>query len=372
MKKPLVGILTYRAGTVFNEGAYFRSLIAKGRSMGIVVFIFSPQDVDVAAKKVKGYVPALGKGWREKWFAWPDVVIDQYRYYPLQKHKDYLPFRQQPLFLYTNSRFANKWRVHHVLAQDEQMRRWLPETKIYSKENVANMLKRHSLLYIKPTHGSGGRSILCVEKRPQRYVLRGRTKQQGTQLFTTHSKNQLLQRLNQWVRKQKKGNELFFVQQGLHLDLLPQRTVDTRLLIQKNGEGEWKTTGMGVRIGEARSSTSNLHGGGKAVPADRFFISRFGSDKAKEIISECVQLAHRAVNVIEEHYGQMMEFGLDIGVDVEGRVWLIETNPKPGREILRKTGQLDRYELAVQRPLEYAVSLVRRHSEETLAKQYEA
>lgn len=129
---------------------------------------------------------------------------------------------------------------------------------------------------------------------------------------------------------------------------------------------------MGVRIGGRKSSTSNLHGGGRAVPADKFFVSRFGSDTAQRITSECVELAHRAVNVIEAHYGPMMEFGFDIGVDVDGRVWLIETNPKPGREILRKTGQHDRYQLAIQRPLEYAVSLVRHNSADSQPQQYEA
>ncbi|WP_134686020.1 YheC/YheD family endospore coat-associated protein [Brevibacillus migulae] len=359
MRKPLIGILAYREGAVFFEPDYFRRLIAQGREMGADVFLFSPQDVDTEARQIKGYVPAVEKGWKERLYAWPDVVIDQYRYYPLEKHKGYLPFRQQSLFLYANSRFANKWRVHHVLAADEIMNRWLPESRPFSKQNVAEMLGRYPLLYIKPTNGSGGRSILCVEKRGKGYVLRGRTKIQGTKVQKITSQQELLQRLHQWVHRQKHGNELFFIQQGLRLDLLPNRTIDTRLLIQKNGEGEWKVTGMGVRVGGIKSSTSNLHGGGRAVPAGRFFASRFGQEKARKIIRECGELAHRTVQVIEQHYGSMLEFGLDIGVDVTGRVWLIETNPKPGREILRKTGQLERYQLAIRRPLEYALYLIK-------------
>jgi len=363
MRKPLIGILAYREGSVFFEPDYFRQLVAQGRELGADVFLFSPRDVDMEARLINGFVPAEGKGWKERRFAWPDVVIDQYRYYPLEKHKGYLPFRKQNLFVYANSRFANKWRVHHVLAEDELMNRWLPESRPFSKQNVAEMLELYPLLYIKPTNGSGGRSILCVEKRLNGYVLRGRTKMQGTRVQKIASQQQLLQRLHQWVHHQKHGNELFFIQQGLRLDLLPRRTVDTRLLIQKNGEGEWKVTGMGVRVGGIKSSTSNLHGGGKAVSTGRFFASRFGREKARDIIAECRELAHRTVAVIERHYGSMLEFGLDIGVDVTGKVWLIETNPKPGREILRKTGQLERYQLAVRRPLEYALFLIKQEAQ---------
>lgn len=369
MKRPLIGILTYREGTVFFEQDYFRNLITQGAMLDADVFLFSPQDVHTAEKQIHGFVPDGEKRWKQQWFAWPDVVIDQYRYYPLEKHSAYLPFRQQGLFVYANSRFANKWRVYHVLAQDEMMARWLPECKIFSREHVAEMLQRHPLLYIKPTNGSGGRSILCVEKRRNGYILRGRTKCQGKQVQIMQSKRQMLKRLNQWVLKQKSGKEQFFIQQGLRLDLLPRRTIDTRLLIQKNGEGIWQVTGMGVRIGAPRSSTSNLHGGGKAALADKFFASRFGKDMAQRIIAECKELAHRTVEVIERHYGPMLEFGLDIGVDVNGRVWLIETNPKPGREILRKTNQHERYLEATRRPLQYALYLMRKNADDSLSEQ---
>jgi hypothetical protein len=359
MTKPLIGILTYRNGMRFFEPWYFRQLIRHGRALGAEVFLFSPQDVDVTLRQVRGFVPDIGKGWRAKRFRWPDVVIDRYRWYPLEKHDDYLPFRRQELFLYANSRFANKWRAHHVLAADETVSRWLPETRPYSRKNVMEMLKRHPCVYIKPTHGSGGRSIVCLERRKNGYAFLGRTRLQGIQAFTRPTLDSLLNRLDRWIEREKQGRESFFVQQGLRLELLPGRNVDLRLLIQKDGQGIWKVTGMGVRIGRARSSTSNLHGGGSAVSAAGFLLEHFGEVIAEEIIRECIQLAHQTVKVIEQHYGPMMEFGMDIGIDVTGRVWLIEVNPKPGREIFRKTGQLKQYRLALQRPLEYAIHLAR-------------
>nr|WP_206529793.1 YheC/YheD family protein [Brevibacillus sp. SYP-B805] len=351
--------MTYRNGTRFAEAAYFRALIRHGRRLGADVFLFSPRDVNTARQEVNGFVPDVRKGWKEKRFRWPDVVIDRYRWYPLAKHDDYLPFRRRELFRYASSRFANKWRVYHVLAADETARRWLPEARIYSRRNVAYMLKAYGNVYIKPTHGSGGRSIVKLERRKNGYAFLGRTRLQGKRVLILPTLPALLRRLDRWVEREKQGNEAFFVQQGLHLELLPGRHVDMRLLIQKDGEGIWRVTGMGARIGDVKSSTTNLHGGGSAVSAAGFLLERFGEEKAEMIVRECMRLARRIVDVLEHHYGPMMEFGIDIGVDVAGNVWLIEVNPKPGREIFRKIGQMERYRLAMQRPLEYALYLAR-------------
>lgn len=325
--------------------------------MGAEVFLFGPQDVHVAERKIRGYVPAQ-TGWKSKWYNWPDIVIDRYRYYPVPKHSLYLPFRKQNWFRYANNRFSNKFRVHQVLEQDPKLSRWLPQTLPYSRENLISMLKRHGIIYLKPTNGTGGRSILRVERRQGGYLLQGRTKEQGKRNVKLSALSALCKKLEYWMEHEKNGNEQFFLQQGLQLSLVPDRTVDARLLVQKDGSGQWRLTGMGIRIGPRSSSTSNLHGGGTATSAAAFLSERFGQEEAERIILECKQLAIQTVTRIEEHYGPMMEFGFDLGIDVQGRVWIIEINPKPGREIFRQLGQKQRYRQAVQRPLEYALYLL--------------
>lgn len=92
-----------------------------------------------------------------------------------------------------------------------------------------------------------------------------------------------------------------------------------------------------------------------AIP---FLVNRFGQEEARRIVLECKELVVQTVARIEQHFGQMMEFGFDLGIDVHGRVWIIEINPKPGREIFRQLGELRRYLQAVRRPLEYALYLI--------------
>ncbi|CAM3228259.1 YheC/YheD family protein [Brevibacillus invocatus] len=361
MKRPTIGILTWREGKKFAEPAYFRKLLKAGRELGCRVFLFSPKDVKAHEKQVKGYVLNEQGKWHGQLFDRPDAVFDRYRYTPTQAFKDYVAFRSKSSFLYVNNRLANKWRVHDVLVRDSRMHRWLPETWLYTRSKLATMLERHKILYVKPINGTGGRNILRVEKIGGGYRLLGRDKQR----LKVSAMLTQLSAVQNWVDKWTKGQK-YIVQQGLHLDLIPKRTIDMRLLIQKDGHGEWSITGHGIRIGGERSATSNLHGGGKAVPAATFLRPHFGEDDTARIVKDCEALAQQTAESLEAHFGRMVEFGLDIGIDASGRAWLIEVNPKPGREIFSQMGDKERYQKAIRRPLEYALFLARTNGQSQL------
>lgn len=354
MKRPIIGILTWREGKKFAEPAYFRRLIRAGQELGSTVFLFSQKDVLASGKQVRGYVLDAGGKFQGRIFDRPDAVFDRYRYTPTQAFKDYVAFRRTSNFLYANNRLANKWRVHEVLHRDTRMHRWLPETWLYNRTNLVKMLGRHSLLYVKPLNGTGGRNILSIEKTSEGYRLLGRDKQRAKVASVLKQVSSVQRWVDRWTRSEK-----YIVQQGLRLQLVPARAVDMRLLIQKDGQGDWRITGHGIRVGGERSATSNLHGGGKAIPVATFLQPRFGAERSAQIVEDCEQLAFQTAETLENHFGRMVEFGLDIGIDVNGRAWLIEVNPKPAREIFREMGALQQYKQAISRPLEYAMYLAK-------------
>ncbi|MFY0546410.1 YheC/YheD family protein [Brevibacillus sp. H7] len=355
MSKPVIGILTWRMGKRFEEPGYLRRLVQAGQKLDAVVYLFSQQDVFVQQRKIRGFVPKVGGGWEVKWFPWPNIVIDRYR----KRVKEYLRLRHRKLFCYANSTFAKKWQITQLLGADERVKRWIPQTVAYSPTGLRQMLGHHPLLYIKPGNGTGGRSILKVAAQANGYQLQGRDRRMAKRNLHVKTAAAMESLVNSWVKENQIRDGNFMVQQGLHLSLVSDRVVDVRLLIQKDERGDWSVTGCGVRLGASGSSVSNLHGGGKAVAFETFMGKRFGSEKAGEILRECHELAHQTAVTLEERFGRMIEFGLDIGVDVEGRVWLIEVNPKPGREVFRQMGQLGTYAEAIRRPVLYALHLIR-------------
>ncbi len=363
MSRPVIGILTSREGKKFAEPGYFRRLIQEGRTLGAVVYLFSHLDVSIKDRTIRGFVPAAGGGWESRRFPWPDVVIDRCRkgdpdYRKLRRRKD--------LFLYANQTYTNKWNATQLFLKEDSLKRWMPVTCSYSANNLHDMLNKYRLLYIKPGNGTGGRSIIKLVKGGQGYQLLGRNKNLAKKKLTIKSQSSLVQWLNSWVKNERIRNGNFMIQQGVNLSFIADRVADTRLLIQKDENGKWSVTGLGVRLGGANSSTSNLHGGGRAIPFQRFFTEHFGPEKTQEILKECHALAFEVVKTIENRFGRMMEFGLDIGVDTSGRVWLIEVNPKPGRDIFREMGQTSLYKKSIQRPIQYAMHLVQEKNQQLL------
>jgi len=350
MNKPLIGIMVYRNGLSFSEPTYFRDLARAGERLGSTTFLFAPQDVNVANRTVTGFVPT-SSGWSRRTYNWPEVVIDRHR----RSGQEYMRLRTSNLFHYANNRFTNKWNITRIFLQEERLAPWMPETVEYSREHLRQMLKRHRLLYIKPGNGTGGSSIVRVKATENGYAVLGRGLKQLKHSVSFTTINSLALWLDRWTVKERIREGNFMIQQGLDLELVPDRVTDTRLLIQKNELGNWTITGMGMRVGPAGSSTSNLHGGGKAVPFQEIAEKKFGAEKTESIREECERLAFQIVQVIEERFGSMMEFGLDIGIDVDGRVWLIEVNPKPGRDIFKGIGSPSLYRKSVERPIQYAM-----------------
>lgn len=355
MSKPVIGILTWREGTRFEEPGYMRKLVEEGLGLGAITYVFAYQDVDLKQRRIRGFFPSDKGGWKSSIFPWPDVVIDRCRK-GVEGYKNLR--RQKELFTYANSTYTNKWTATQLFSREECLKKWIPKTLAYSPVNLNSMLKEYSLLYIKPGNGTGGRSILKIERTDKGFHLQGRARNLVKKSAYFKSPASLISWLNRWVDQEKIRNGHFMIQQGLDLSLVPERVADTRLLIQKDEKGEWSITGLGVRVGPKGSPTSNLHGGGRPVPFKKVITERFGKEKAQSILAECQELAYEVVKTIESYFGSMMEFGLDIGIDVNGQVWLIEVNPKPGREIFKELGQLQLYKQSIQRPLQYALHLV--------------
>ncbi|WP_368784377.1 YheC/YheD family protein, partial [Acinetobacter baumannii] len=57
---------------------------------------------------------------------------------------------------------------------------------------------------------------------------------------------------------------------------------------------------------------------------------------------------------LEQRHGRLVELGIDIGIDRQGKVWLIEVNSKPGRASFRRIEGGKYYREVRLNPLRYA------------------
>jgi glutathione synthase/RimK-type ligase-like ATP-grasp enzyme len=254
---------------------------------------------------------------------------------------------------------ANKWSMHQVLMKHVEIAGHLPDTKRYAgPAALSKLLSRHRFVYLKPKNGTGGRGIIRVERLAgDAFALQGRNASRDILPARTVGADALGSSMRSWG-----ANDRYIMQQGIPPLLTDGRVCDFRLLIQKNGSGAWEVTGCAGRIGPSSSITSNLHGGGQAISMNALLRKRFDSKTIQSVQSSMNELSLVVAQHLESHYGRLCELGIDLAVDPDGRVWLLEVNPKPSREVFRRIGEMKTYRKAIVRPLEYAKWLLERKS----------
>lgn len=358
MTQPVLGILTLYlndAGAL-EERDIYQKMTVEGRKLGLQVFVFTPQDVNERQGKVRAlfFNPDSGL-WSRRWTRLPSLIFDRSRIQTSHRYDQLLKFRARHKdggFL--NRPLRNKWAIHTMLAKDARFSSYLPKTLLYNGPgDVREMLKTCGIVYIKPVNGTGGRGILRIQKdRFGRLLLQGRTPARRIVKPQRIPSERLEAFLSGWLQ----SNTRYIVQQGIQLKLQSGRVHDYRLLVQKNGEGEWKVTGCAGRIGAPGSITANLHGGGRAVKMDVLLKEWVEDSSTIDAIKEEVETFGLGVaRYLELCYDALCELAIDIAIDRKGRIWMIEVNPKPAREVFSRAGENEAYRNAIIRPLEYAL-----------------
>jgi glutathione synthase/RimK-type ligase-like ATP-grasp enzyme len=360
MGQPVLGIMTLYLNDhgLLEEKPIYQKMTVAGKRLGLDVFVFTPHDVNYRLNRIHALIyDTKTKSWVRKWRSFPHMIFDRCRIQNSHRFEQLKQFRKQYGHLnYLNRMLRNKWTVYKTMRKDARFKAHLPLTRLYEKpEDLTEMVRKYPLIYLKPVNGTGGRGILRIEKqRDGQYLIQGRDQSrriitpQRVMLSGIHS------RLAGWNLKSSR----YLIQQGIQLKLPSGRVHDYRMLVQKNGEGEWTVTGCAGRIGASGSITSNLHGGGQAAAMEQLLQKWItGEETAESVKHKAEALGLQIADFLERTYGRLCELALDLAIDRKGRIWLLEVNPKPAREVFVQAGDKETYRQAIIKPLEYALWL---------------
>ncbi|MBT9177200.1 MAG: Endospore coat-associated protein YheD [Firmicutes bacterium] len=354
--KIVVGIMSSRkenAGLPFSEGLYFKQLIRAANSIAVRAFVFCPLDIDWRARSVWGYThsPGLG-GWSHQRFPLPDVVYD--RLFPPRGHMANILFtaarrlRRQKGVVFFGRALRGKWEVYRSVRKHSDLSPHIPDTRrLSSLAALRHMLVTHRYVFIKPDLGSQGKGVMQVRVTNSGLVCRGRDSANRPFAATVDSVAAVL-----GLAKSRSQRCRLLVQQGLHLNHFKGSTFDIRSVVQKDEAGKWAITGTAARIGQRGSITSNLHGGGRAMRTEALLRAAFPL-QWETILSKAHSLCLSIPSALDQELGRFGELGLDLGVDKDGKVWLIEANSKPGRKVFLKIKARDLRRRSILRPMQY-------------------
>lgn len=331
---PILGIMStprFNSPTFMgNQGEAFTEIVAIAKRMHCYAYVFHPLEIDWTINKVWGYhLNTNTNEWERALFPMPEIIYNRIPNRTLENREDIRDVLDVLKKIYGsklfNPGFLDKWRTHAILSNKEQTREFLPETvQLTSPKILKEMLNNYNSVYLKPCANSLGNDIFKVTLNDNQYHF-----------------------IHQNLNMRREGdvpdcdllmselpaeNTGYLVQQDVKLAKYRQNAFDLRFLVQKNGDGKWRKTGVAARIAGKGSITTHVFYGGSRSPAEKVLrtVSKKLHFPFNKVMDQLNRVRFLIPRVIEQAYGESFgELEMDLGIDSSGKVWFIEANSKP-------------------------------------------
>lgn len=343
---PVVGIIGGRRPADLTESrleALANHLLVRGRRGGLFVAT-DRESIDPAGRTVAGYHWSAGGRWEAGRYPLPSVLLRRYG----AEVDRLLPALRGAGVQVFNERIFHKGEADRWMAGDPAVRPHLPETApLAGPESVAEMLRRHPAVFVKPAWGSLAGGIVRVRRAEDGGYFCEPSRGEPVLCPASADMAPLLPR----------GG---LVQQGLDLAAVGGRMIDFRVVVQKDGRGDWQVAGIVGRCGEEGLFVSNMATGGFPLSVANGLALLFGRSPGAIFRrrQELAQVAVAAARALERSGLLLGDLGLDLAYDREDRLWIIEANNRdPDHNIAWEAGDWPLFYRFRTLPLEYACHL---------------
>lgn len=294
-----------------------------------LAYFFSIDGIHWDEQTIRGvaYSP-VDKRWIVRSFPFPDVIYDCGVHYrpslkPLVKAARER-FRADPRIQFINNTdYLGKWELYTHLSQYPEMRPYLPETRRYeSVRDLEAMLRNHRLVYIKSFYGSRGREVMSATRLTKGY--RVSFYHNGIQ----HRKAVSLSQIQTWIRRFFRDKPLV-LQQGIDVLTYRGRRIDLRVLLCKDGTGQWKAIYNQANVSLPGSTITTIGRNFKNYTDIYRLFRRIGHPVRLPSDETVRRETIRIARYIDHAFGPHGELGMDMAVDRRGNIWFIEANTRP-------------------------------------------
>lgn len=299
-------------------------------------YYFSFEHVDLENKKVKGFTfnPILKK-WVHRWFPMPNVVYDM----GIIFHDEEMPlvdkvrsyFKNDPdTHLINTQKSFSKWRTYKRLSKYNEINHYIPYTEMYTgMDDVFSMLQKYKFIFLKSFYGTQGKDVLSIKQNDNRYKLNFNDR--GIKELVLDDTKQLEEIVKNFI-----NGEYFIIQQGIRLLKFNGRSLDFRVLIEKNEKGQWEAIYNHCRIAKNKLTITSQSQGGDFALYEQLYPLLKNSPYSKGYIPNNQELVDATIKIayyIEKEFGPQGELGMDMAIDDEGKIWFIEVNARPFKDL---------------------------------------
>jgi glutathione synthase/RimK-type ligase-like ATP-grasp enzyme len=298
-------------------------------------YYFSIDNIDWKEHKIKGITfQKETNTWEWFWFPIPNVIYDKGIFLtdtlkPAAKQLREKLREDYNIHFINSKNSLNKWELCHRLSKYDEIKKYIPLTIIYKSFNdVLEMLNKYNFIFIKSFYGSKGSEVLSIQIIDNNFKLNYYDKSDmKLKEILLYDKNELKAFIDSFIKDKK-----FIVQKGISLVKHNKSYVDIRIMLMKNRTGNWTILYEYARIAKNGSTITSASTGGEIAIYEKiypFLSSQLLKDKLPTIDAIC-DVAIRIANYIDKEFGLFGEIGIDIGIDMNGDIWIFEANAKPG------------------------------------------
>jgi hypothetical protein len=258
-------------------------------------------------------------------------------------------------------RVSSKWAKTIAMMPNPKLIPYIPDTRLYSRESLEEMLRAYKVVYVKPDSGTYGLGVMRAEIEQDSESSQENQAIVGSpyslRFGTTSNYYESLENLHEAIMTQI-ARRTFIIQRGIHLLNYQGRAFDLRILTQKNLQGKWETTGFIGRVAAAGKIITNYHSGGTIAEFHTLLSGHSSRQETAQLERRLALLGERTGRQLEKSYPRIKEIGLDIGIDEQLHPWILEVNTLPSLYVFGKLSDKNIY----KRIRKYAIAYGRNPS----------
>lgn len=222
---------------------------------------------------------------------------------------------------------VGKWTKHKLMSKEQRLSSYLPDTQYLTKSSLNTMLEKYNQIMLKPCFGLQGRGVIQLSSlSDEEFVLH--IERSKTFINVKENIYDYLKE-NHFPRKRKRKRHRYIVQQCIPLATINNNPFDIRVMVQRKKDSlEWVVTGKLAKVAANNFVVTNV---AKALlpVEDAIEKSMVNNEKIKNIVAELEEVSLLIAQQLAKSYTNKRVYGIDLGIDTEGKVWIIEANLRP-------------------------------------------
>jgi hypothetical protein len=310
---------------------------------------FRLEDLAAGNLRIKALVKQDG-AYQETIIKRPLVIHNRSYHSSKSTKKIFNRLKSQGVLIYNTWNRAGKRKIHDILKENEAILPHLPETVVFSKLHLTEMMEKYDDLIIKPNSGSLGIGTMRLKRHDD-----------NLWQLEYSDKKQLMQGHHAAVFLESLLGRNYIIQQRIQLAEFDRCPFDIRVSVQKNGFGAWQVTGMAGKVAQRGSFVTNVAQGGKCFSLQEIF-GKLPALHHPHVEQEIAKLSLQIARYLEQAIENLADIGLDIGITKDGFPMFIECNSRDLRLSFRNAGLFTAWKVAYMTPISYGKFLMDRLS----------